>query len=70
MASYGLLAGMLIVPQFVLIHHYLHLLIMAPLLVWIGCQRALLEIRKAPGESQVGPSRRPLHAVPHTSRRG
>lgn len=53
MASYGLLAGMLIVPQFVLIHHYLHLLIMAPLLVWIGCQRALLESRKAPGESQM-----------------
>mmetsp|Transcript_45195 Transcript_45195/g.112364 ORF Transcript_45195/g.112364 Transcript_45195/m.112364 type:complete len:354 (+) Transcript_45195:31-1092(+) len=53
MASYGLLVVMLTVPQFVLIHHHLHLLVMAPLLVWIGCQRALLESQKAPGESQV-----------------
>ena len=44
---------MLIVPQFVYIHHYLHLLLIAPLLVWIGCQRALLEAQKAPGESQA-----------------
>jgi len=52
-AAYAFLLMMLIVPQFVYIHHYLHLLLIAPLLVWIGCQRALLEAQKAPGESQV-----------------
>ena len=67
-AAYGLLLGMLVVPQFILIHHYLHLLIMAPLLVWIGCQRALGEALKAPGESQA--RRAPqswdsMHSVAH-----
>lgn len=51
--AYGGIVGMLIVPQYVLIHPYLHLLILGPLLVWVGCQRSLLETRKAPGESQV-----------------
>jgi len=51
--AYGVVLAMLVVPQFVLIHHYLHLLIMAPLLVWIGCQRALIESKKAPEDSQV-----------------
>merc|ERR1719502_1147163 len=44
---------MLIAPQFYLIHPYLHLLIVAPLLVWVGCQRSLLEAQKAPEDSQV-----------------
>jgi minor histocompatibility antigen H13 len=51
--AYGALLAMLVVPQYVLIHPYLHLLITAPLLVWIGCQRALIESQKAPGESQM-----------------
>ena len=51
--AYGSVIAMLIVPQFVLIHPYLHLLIMAPLLVWIGCQRSLLQMAKAPEDSQV-----------------
>jgi hypothetical protein len=58
--AYAAMLAMLIVPQFVLIHPYLHLLIMGPLLVWIGCQRSLLESLKAPGESQVGSEHRPL----------
>ena len=37
---------MLIVPQFTLIHPYLHLLIMAPLLVYTGCMRALADHQK------------------------
>ena len=37
-----LVAAMLVVPQFTLIHPYLHLLIIAPLLVWTGCQNALI----------------------------
>ena len=37
---------MLIVPQFTLVHPYLHLLIVAPLLVYTGCHRAKLEIAK------------------------
>lgn len=52
-AAYAAVAAMIVVPQLTLIHPYLHLLIMAPLLVWIGCQRALLESRKAPEDSQV-----------------
>lgn len=39
--GYVALGAMLVVPQYVLIHPYLHLLIVAPLLVWMGCQRAL-----------------------------
>jgi minor histocompatibility antigen H13 len=49
----GLVALMLVVPQLTLIHPYLHLLIVAPLLVWIGCEGALAEQQKAPEESQV-----------------
>jgi len=41
-----LIGLMLIVPQFTLIHPYLHLLIMAPLLVFTGCHRAQLELEK------------------------
>jgi len=44
-----LIAVMIVVPQFTLIHPYLHLLIIAPLLVFTGCHRAKLEIDK--GES-------------------
>mmetsp|Transcript_15936 Transcript_15936/g.52536 ORF Transcript_15936/g.52536 Transcript_15936/m.52536 type:complete len:370 (-) Transcript_15936:262-1371(-) len=51
--AYLLVVAMLVVPNFILIHPYLHLLILGPLLVWIGCQRALLEAQKAPGESNV-----------------
>ena len=40
------IAAMLIVPQFTLVHPYLHLLIVAPLLVFAGCQRAALEAAK------------------------
>ena len=50
-AAYGILLGILVAPQFVYIHHYLHLLIMAPLLVWLGCQRASVEAQKAPEDS-------------------
>jgi len=57
--AYVAMLAMLIVPQFVLIHPYLHLLIMGPLLVWIGCQRSLLESLKAPGESQVRSGHKP-----------
>eukprot|EP00325_Prymnesiales_sp_UTEX-LB-985_P022019 CAMPEP_0174721196 /NCGR_PEP_ID=MMETSP1094-20130205/35554_1 /TAXON_ID=156173 /ORGANISM="Chrysochromulina brevifilum, Strain UTEX LB 985" /LENGTH=350 /DNA_ID=CAMNT_0015921833 /DNA_START=14 /DNA_END=1066 /DNA_ORIENTATION=- len=49
----GAVALMLIVPQFTLIHPYLHLLIVAPLLVWVGCEGALAEQQKAPEDSQV-----------------
>ena len=51
--SYVLLLSMIVVPQYMLIHPYLHLLIIAPLLVWIGSQRALIEAQKAPEDSQV-----------------
>lgn len=51
--AYGTVLVMIIVPQFVLIHPYLHLLIMAPLLVWIGCQRSLLQTLKSPEDSQA-----------------
>ena len=40
------IAAMLVVPQFTLIHPYLHLLIIAPLLVFTGCHRAKLEVDK------------------------
>ena len=56
--AYLALLGMLIVPQFMLIHPYLHLLIVAPLLVWTGSQRALVEASKAPEESQARPAPR------------
>jgi len=49
----GLIGAMLIVPQLTLIHPYLHLLIVAPLLVWVGCEGALMEHQKAPEDSQV-----------------
>ena len=49
----GLVGAMLIVPQLTLIHPYLHLLIVAPLLVWVGCEGALMEHQKAPEDSQV-----------------
>ena len=42
-----LVGAMLVVPQFTLIHPYLHLLIIAPLLVWTGCQNALVEAQKS-----------------------
>ena len=51
--AYAALLAMLIVPQFYLIHPYMHLLIIAPLLVWTGCQRSLLESQKAPEDSQI-----------------
>ena len=40
------IGAMLVVPQFTLVHPYLHLLIGAPLLVFAGCQRAALEAAK------------------------
>jgi len=49
----ALIGAMLVVPQFTLIHPYLHLLLVAPLLVWTGCQGAITEANKAPGESKV-----------------
>jgi len=49
----ALVAVMIVVPQFMLIHPYLHLLIMAPLLVWTGCQKAKAEAAKAPEDSKV-----------------
>ena len=51
--AYAAIVAMLIVPQFFLVHPYLHLLIMAPLLVWTGCQRSLLMAQMAPEDSQV-----------------
>ena len=51
--AYVAIVAMLIVPQFFLVHPYLHLLIVAPLLVWTGCQRSLLQMETAPEESQV-----------------
>ncbi len=53
-ANTGLIltGAMLIIPQFTLIHPYLHLLIMAPLLVFTGCHRAKLELDKG-AASQV-----------------
>mmetsp|Transcript_38313 Transcript_38313/g.91808 ORF Transcript_38313/g.91808 Transcript_38313/m.91808 type:complete len:365 (+) Transcript_38313:31-1125(+) len=51
--AYVAIVAMLIVPQFFLVHPYLHLLIMAPLLVWTGCQRSLLMAQVSPEESQV-----------------
>jgi len=51
--AYVAIVAMLIVPQFFLVHPYLHLLIMAPLLVWTGCQRSLLMAQMAPEDSQV-----------------
>ena len=50
-----LVAAMLVVPQFTLIHPYLHLLIIAPLLVWTGCQNALVQAQKSPEDSQARP---------------
>jgi minor histocompatibility antigen H13 len=52
-SAYLVLLAMLIVPQYKHVHPYLHLMIMAPLLVWIGCQRALLEKQKKPEDSQM-----------------
>ena len=51
--AYVAIVAMLIVPQFFLVHPYLHLLIVAPLLVWTGCQRSLLQMETPPEESQV-----------------
>ncbi len=51
--AYIAILAMLVVPQFFLIHPYLHLIIVAPLLVWTGCQRSLLEAQKAPEDSQI-----------------
>ena len=51
--AYAAIVAMLILPQFMLVHPYLHLLIMAPLLVWTGCQRSLLMAQMAPEDSQV-----------------
>lgn len=51
MLEYTAIAAMIVVPQFVLIHPYLHLLIIAPLLVWTGSKRALVQAQKqAAGE--------------------
>ena len=36
----ALIGIMLVVPQYTLVHPYLHLLIMAPLCVFTGCHRA------------------------------
>jgi len=49
----ALVGAMLVVPQLTLIHPYLHLLLMAPLLVWTGCQGAITEAGKAPGDSKI-----------------
>ena len=51
--AYIAILAMLVVPQFFLIHPYLHLIIAAPLLVWTGCQRSLLMAQMAPEDSQV-----------------
>ena len=51
--AYAAIVAMLIIPQFFLVHPYLHLLIMAPLLVWTGCQRSLLMAQMAPLERFV-----------------
>jgi len=51
--AYVAILAMLVVPQLTLIHPYLHLIIMAPLLVWTGCQRSLIESQKAPEDSQA-----------------
>jgi hypothetical protein len=67
--AYVAVVAMLIVPQFVLIHPYLHLLIIGPLLVWIGCQRSLLESLKAPGESQVRSGHKPPARPPASRNR-
>jgi len=40
---------MLVVPQFTLVHPYLHLLIIAPLLVFTGCHRSKQELAKGDG---------------------
>ena len=53
MLSYAVVVLLLIVPHYVFIHHYLHCMIAGPLLVWIGCQRALIEASKAPEDSQA-----------------
>jgi minor histocompatibility antigen H13 len=45
-AGLAAIAAMIVIPQFTLIHPYLHLLIMAPLLVFTGCHRAKLELDK------------------------
>ena len=50
---YVALAAMLVVPNFVLVHPYLHLLLIAPLLVHVGSQRALEASRLAPEVSGV-----------------
>ena len=49
----ALVGAMLVIPQLTLIHPYLHLLLMAPLLVWTGCQGAITEAAKAPGDSKI-----------------
>ena len=51
--AYLAILAMLVVPNFYLVHPYLHLLIIAPILVWTGCQRSLLESQKSPEDSQV-----------------
>ena len=51
--AYVAIVAMLVVPNFFLVHPYMHLLIMAPLLVWTGCQRSLLMAQMSPEESQV-----------------
>ena len=45
-AGLVMIGAMLVVPQFTLIHPYLHLLIIAPILVFTGCHRAKLELAK------------------------
>ena len=51
--EYAAIAAMLVVPQFVLIHPYLHLLLIAPLLVHTGSLRALAQSKLAPEDSGV-----------------
>ena len=44
---------LLTLPQLTLVHPYLHLLLIAPLLLYVGCQRNLAQANQDPSKSQV-----------------
>lgn len=46
--GYSLLAAILIAPIYVTIHPYAHMLMIAPLVVYLGCQRSLAQMNAAP----------------------
>jgi len=52
-AGYAVLIAMLIIPMYVTIHPYLHMLIIAPTVVFIGCQRSVDQMNAAPEEKQT-----------------